>query len=149
MPCIDPKTVLSPKGLISNLSVLFDGGEWDEANPDWSGWSLGELIWDGDPAVGIRWNGDPNAGVGNPQSRGVPTWMILPKPIAEVAVDRVRNHLHGDDDAAAEIPPRRRLLDLISFVRAASDEELTQMIDQMELRPRSSQPARTEQKETA
>ena len=142
MPYIDPTTVLSPKERINDLNVLFDGGPWDKANPDWSGWSLVELSWDGSASVGIRWNGDSEARVGNPQSRGVPTWMILPDPIAEVAVERVRDHLRGGENTPAEIPPRRRLLDLITFVRAASDEELSQMIDQMELKPRNSHPAR-------
>jgi hypothetical protein len=84
------------------------------------GWSLAELIWDDSPAVGVRWNGDPNEpGVGNPQSRGLPTWLILPRPLAEIAIDRVREHIRGGDShEAAEVPPRRRLLDLIAFVRA-------------------------------
>jgi hypothetical protein len=135
---IDPRTVLSPRGSVRNLNVLFDGGIWDDAKPSWSGWSLAKLTWDGGPAVGVRWNGVLGEGVGNPQSRGLPTWFILPEPLAEIALAHVEKHLRGGDaaeDAAEVVSPRRRLLDLISFVRAASDEELAQMIDQMALKP--------------
>jgi hypothetical protein len=134
---IDPKTVLSPKASVRDLNVIFDGGLWDDANPRWSGWSLASLTWDGSPAVGVRWNGQVGDGVGNPQSRGLPTWFILPDPLAKDALDRVSDHLNrGDSDGAAEaVPPRRRLLDLISFVRGASDNDLNAMIDQMGLRP--------------
>jgi hypothetical protein len=133
---IDPRTVLSPKASIRNLNVIFDGGLWDDANPRWSGWSMAELIWEDSPAVGVRWNGQVGEGVGNPQSRGLPTWFILPEPLARIALDCVGEHLHGGNsgEAAETLPPRRRLLDLISFVRAASDEELTQMIEQMGLK---------------
>ncbi len=132
---IDPKTVLSPRAAVRNLNVMFDGGLWDDANQSWSGWSLAELNWDGRPAIGVRWNGEVGEGVGSPQSRGLPIWFILPEPLAGVALDRISKHLSGtSDDSPEVVPPRRRLLDLISFVRAASDEELTHMIDQMGLR---------------
>jgi hypothetical protein len=95
-----------------------------------------ELLWDDRPAVGVRWNGEVGKGFGNPQSRGLPTWFILPEPLAKIALDCVSEHLRvGDSSETTEaLPPRHRLLDLISFVRAASDEELKQMIEQMGLR---------------
>ena len=83
MPYIDPRLVISPKASIRNLRVLHDGGEFAKGNP-WSGWALAEFEWDGSPAVGARWNGDER-GVGNPQSRGVATWFVLPDPLAEAA----------------------------------------------------------------
>jgi hypothetical protein len=129
---IDPRTVLSPKASIRNLNVIFDGGSWDDANPRWSGWSVATMEWDSSPgAIGVRWNGEVGEGVGNPQSRGLPTWFILPEPLAGIALECVTEHLRGG--TAEALPPRRRLLDLIAFVRAASDEELTRMIDQMGL----------------
>lgn len=33
--------------------------------------------WDGQPVIGLRWNGTDEAPVGNPQSRGLPTWFIV------------------------------------------------------------------------
>jgi hypothetical protein len=132
---IDPRTVLSPKASVRNLNVLFDGGLWDEET-HWAGWSLAKLEWDGAPAVGVRWNGEEGGGVGNPQSRGLPTWFILPGPLSGPALEIIAEHLGGDKSGRSEsLPPRRRLLDLISFVRAASDEELSQMIREMALRP--------------
>ena len=48
--------------------------------------AIGE--WDGDRVLAIRWNGtnDDESGVGNPQSRGLPTWFILPSWINEAIV---------------------------------------------------------------
>jgi hypothetical protein len=42
----------------------------------------------------LRWNGDSEdqrfPGIGNPQSRGVPTWFILPEEIAEVVISMLK-----------------------------------------------------------
>lgn len=80
MSYVKPDLVISPKSKISDLKVLYDKGEGE--------WSLAEMKWEGGDAVGIRWNGssnDPNqSGTGNPQSRGVPTWFVLPDEIADV-----------------------------------------------------------------
>lgn len=75
---MDPKGVMTPKNMISGkIEVLVDKGEWD--------WSLCRLTWDGEPRLGIRWNGSFNDGnMGNPQSRGKPTWFILPDEVAAV-----------------------------------------------------------------
>jgi hypothetical protein len=76
MSYILPSQVLSPKGSIKNLNVLYDGGE--------NGWSLAEMTWDGIPVLAMRWNGGSNNGspsIGNPQSRGVPTWFVVPEEI--------------------------------------------------------------------
>jgi hypothetical protein len=64
---------------VSDLNIIFDGGE--------SSYSVAKLRWDGDPAVAVRWNGGDSApfqGLGNPQSRGIPTWFILPDSIADL-----------------------------------------------------------------
>jgi hypothetical protein len=133
---IDPKTVLSPKGMVDHLKVIHDGGVHNDGDP-WSGWSLATLSWDRGPAVGIRWNGIVGEGVGSPQSRGIPTWMIVPDPLAGIAVAKVERHLRGEDtdDDEEAVSPRRQMLDVISMVRAASDEDLKAMIDQMRLKP--------------
>jgi len=73
-----PETVLSPKGSIKNLKVIRDGGEND--------WSLAEMEWDGSPVLAMRWNGGSNNGfpsIGNPQSRGIPTWFVLPDEVGD------------------------------------------------------------------
>lgn len=90
MPYIHPSLVISPKASISkdSVTVVYDGGEVSPGDP-WTGWSVAEMEWDGNPAVGMRWNGGGTS-IGNPQSRGVPTWFILPDPIAEVVLKAVR-----------------------------------------------------------
>ncbi len=78
MSYIKPSDVLSPKGVISDLRVLRDGGE--------NGWSLAEMKWDGSPVLAMRWNGGSNNGypsIGNPQSRGIPTWFVLPDEVGD------------------------------------------------------------------
>jgi len=35
--------------------------------------------WDNRPVLAMRWNGDSENPIGNPQSRGLPTWFIVPE----------------------------------------------------------------------
>ena len=72
MAYIPPSIVLSPKGRIANLKVIFDGGEWS--------WSMAEMECDGIPSLGLRWNGGEGS-IGNPQSWGLPTWFIVPEEL--------------------------------------------------------------------
>ncbi len=73
---VEPQKVLSPKAHVSDLHVIF-------SNPEWA---LAQFNWDGKPALGVRWNGSPEeAGdVGQPQSRGVPTWFVLPEELQQI-----------------------------------------------------------------
>lgn len=84
--------IISPKGRVEELKVIYDGGE--------ESWSLAKMKWDGENAVGIRWNGGSEdkkfPGIGNPQSRGVPTWFILPEEVARVTLALVRTLLKQD-----------------------------------------------------
>jgi len=89
MHYIQPELVISPKGMVSDLNILINTGE--------EGWALARLKWDGDPSIAIRWNGGSKdnrfPGIGNPQSRGVPTWFILPSEIGEVIVEKMIVHV--------------------------------------------------------
>jgi len=82
MAYIDPKMVKSPKGRVAQLEVLKDFGEGK--------YSVAKMLWDGKPAVGVRWNGgdsgDMFEGLGNPQSRGIATWFIMPGSIADIVM---------------------------------------------------------------
>lgn len=73
MAFIDPRKVESPKGRWKLIDVLYDGGDGKDAL------AIGE--WDHQRVLAIRWNGNSAdiSGVGNPQSRGLPTWFILPR----------------------------------------------------------------------
>jgi hypothetical protein len=69
---IAPTAVISPKKHWSLIAVLEDQG------PRKCALALGR--WDNDPCLAMRWNGDNDTNpIGNPQSRGLPTWFIVPK----------------------------------------------------------------------
>lgn len=81
MAYVDPETVQSPKGRVSNIDVVYDKGPTDQS------WSIAKLKWDGTEALGIRWNGETNQpGSGTPQSRGNATWFIVPKEIEDAVL---------------------------------------------------------------
>ncbi len=68
----DPNKVDSPRGRWRTIEVLRTTGDGGDA--------LAVGMWDGDPRLAMRWNGSgEESGVGSPQSRGLPTWFILPK----------------------------------------------------------------------
>lgn len=79
MSYIKPELVVSPKSMVKNLKVIYDDGE--------NSWALAHFDWDEKSVLGLRWNGGSNdprfPGIGNPQSRGVPTWFVLPDEIGE------------------------------------------------------------------
>lgn len=82
-----PSQVTSPRDCVSNVVTVFDGGIG--ANP----FSIALVTWNGDVRTGMRWNvtlrewDDTNKGsgsimsVGEPNSRGYPTWFILPNEL--------------------------------------------------------------------
>lgn len=79
----NPKFINTPKGLVEVVEVIYDGKD-DPA------YSLAIIKWDGNYKLGIRWNiaysewGDfrkqngQDECIGNPQSRGISTWFVLP-----------------------------------------------------------------------
>jgi hypothetical protein len=76
---IDPSEVTSPQANVSDVRPIVDGRE--------DSWSAALLKWNELLAVGLRWNGGGGSegqkpSPGNPQSRGLPTWFILPDEIA-------------------------------------------------------------------
>jgi hypothetical protein len=98
----DPRQVKSPKEAVTHLKIIYDGGEQAEAYREWEGWSIAELEWYEEPVLACRWNGstvnDNVSPIGNPQSRGVPLWFIIPKPLS----DAVRAQLKNAPDPAQE-----------------------------------------------
>jgi hypothetical protein len=91
----NPGHVKSPKGAVTHLRVLYDGGEQIAAAGEWGGWSVAELEWYEEPVMACRWNGSTSnaevSEIGNPQSRGNPTWFILPKPLEEAIKAQLKN----------------------------------------------------------
>jgi len=49
--------------------VVIDGGAGEAA--------YAISTWDNERRIGFRWNGTDTAPIGNPQSRGLPTWTML------------------------------------------------------------------------
>ncbi len=80
-----PDTVTTPKTCVSDVKVIYNGGDKH------GDYSIARLKWNGKDVIGIRWNisekeaQDPDKKVGKkiclgePNSRGYPTWFILPK----------------------------------------------------------------------
>lgn len=91
MAYIDPQTVLSPKNLVRAVDILYNGGPGD--------WSVARLEYDGEERIGMRWNGrEEKAGIGNPQSRGKPTWFVVPKELSALVreeAERMSNSQEG------------------------------------------------------
>lgn len=70
-----PENVTSPKQRWSLIKVLHDGGEGD--------YSIALGRWDNSACIGMRWNGVEGSPIGNPQSRGLPTWFLVPENYRE------------------------------------------------------------------
>ena len=68
---VNPHNVTSPKDRWVRGKVLYNK----------HGWSVAEGEWDDKPVLAIRWNGDRRSRKGQPQSRGYPTWFIVPGEI--------------------------------------------------------------------
>lgn len=78
---IKPGDVHAPKRHWSLVQVLFDGGEDGSRNSrgNHSPSSLAIGRWDNKPVLAMRWNGNKQNPLGNPQSRGLPTWFVVPE----------------------------------------------------------------------
>ncbi len=78
MSYVKPQNVDSPKSRWRLRHVLYDGGEgsWSVAEGQWEDSGLWREV------LAIRWNGHADAEIGNPQSRGLPTWFIIPDELA-------------------------------------------------------------------
>jgi hypothetical protein len=92
MAYIDPHTVVSPKNRVASVDILYDDGP--------GSWSVARLEYDHVPdRVGMRWNGNEDeAGIGNPQSRGRPTWFVVPDelgPMVRDVAERLSNSQEG------------------------------------------------------
>ncbi|MDE0405895.1 MAG: hypothetical protein OXI53_11375 [Nitrospira sp.] len=80
MSYVKPDKVISPKKRWKLDRVLYDGGE--------AQWSAAEGQWKDDEtwnwALAIRWNGRTGKKLGQPQSSGYPTWLIVPDKLVGV-----------------------------------------------------------------
>jgi hypothetical protein len=82
MSYVEPAAVLSPRSSVRSVDVIYSTNN--------GGWSVARIGWENSESVGIRWNGsDDSPGIGSPQSRGNPTWFILPEELHEVVLAKV------------------------------------------------------------
>ena len=92
MSYVKPENVDSPRASWRLGKVLYDSGE--------NGWSAAEGQWDKsdrggrwEDVVALRWNGNSDSEIGNPQSRGLATWFVVPDELADAvraAVETVK-----------------------------------------------------------
>jgi len=97
MGYVNPAEVKSPKWAVKSIRVLEDLGE--------ERYSIARLKYDGNEVLACRWNGngvdEPH---GHPNSRGKPTWFILPETIArDVLSGVVSRALLGSEKIKKEI----------------------------------------------
>ena len=87
---VKPTEVLSPKGQVEVLDVLYDSGEWgvsiariryrDELNQPFK------------ECTGMRWNGNLDEdNKGMPVSRGYPVWFVIPDEFSECIQETALN----------------------------------------------------------
>lgn len=81
MTYVAPGEVRSPKARWHLFKVLLDDGA------EGCAYALGK--WDEKPRIGFRWNGSNDNPIGNPQSRGLPTWTMLDERLHGPIIDRL------------------------------------------------------------
>ena len=88
MPYVHPENVISPRRSWRLLQVLYDGGDSVLHDGAEGGWSAAEGQWESSSGkwenrLALRWNGTTGAEIGNPQSRGLATWFLVPEELAD------------------------------------------------------------------
>jgi hypothetical protein len=104
MTYITPNDVVSPKANWRLVDVILDRGEDD------CSYAIG--MWDNRRCIGFRWNGSKARPLGNPQSRGLPTWTILDRKLHQAIVRLVK----------AENPEKANIVQAF-FGKRVEDEE--------------------------
>ena len=64
------------------------------------GWSFAELKWHDKTSYAMRWNGGTKASspLGNPQSRGIATWFILPLLVGKLLLEKLKKDGSQDEN---------------------------------------------------
>jgi len=84
MPHIAPEEVVSPKDNWRLIDVVLNNGKGESA------YAIG--MWDKHRCVAFRWNGTDDKPIGNPQSRGLPTWVVLDTALNRAVLKLVQKH---------------------------------------------------------
>lgn len=81
MSYIDPSKVISPKSSVSAVRVIEDKKE--------GSFSIARLRYDQREELACRWNGGDDEPSGHPNSRGIPTWFLIPPQMREDVLEGV------------------------------------------------------------
>ena len=81
---ITPDKVTSPRQKWALMRVL-ESGDKPDSNGHRVAIALGR--WENQPVLAMRWNGSKGSPIGTPQSRGLPTWFIIPKRLEEAVIN--------------------------------------------------------------
>jgi hypothetical protein len=92
---ITPEKVTAPRRRWSLIRVL-ESGEEPDSFDDRVAIAIG--TWDNSPVLGMRWNGYEGSPIGTPQSRGLPTWFIIPQRLQDAVIET----LSKDNQALAK-----------------------------------------------
>jgi|GEM_PF-76280 len=133
----NPKFINSPKGVVEVVEVIYDGKD-DPA------YSLAIIKWENTYKLGIRWNiaysewddyrkqNGQDECIGNPQSRGIPTWFVLPGEIILYQPDEaVRLEVRLEDETVWLT--QAQIVDLFQSSKANISEHIKNIYDQKEL----------------
>ena len=93
MSYITPNAVTSPRRHLTLVAILDDGRTEDNPSGEDSV-SVALCRWRNvggaeEPILGIRWNGSDASPIGNPQSRGLPTWFVIPAHLRRSILERL------------------------------------------------------------
>jgi len=87
---ITPDKVTSPRRNWSLIRVL-ETGEQADSNGNHVAVAIGTWRHEegeaGNTVLAMRWNGNKDWPIGNPQSRGLPTWFIIPGRLNDALID--------------------------------------------------------------
>jgi hypothetical protein len=78
---VQPDQVTSPRRHWTLVAVVHDEGEGK--------WAVAIGRWDGKHVLAMRWNGKEDNLIGNPQSRGLATWFVVPELFRRPILDRI------------------------------------------------------------
>lgn len=93
---ITPDKVTSPRRMWTLIRVL-EAGDKEDSNKQRVAIAIGK--WEDEPVLAMRWNGSKDSPIGSPQSRGLPTWFIIPRRLE----DSVIQTLSKDEQKMARI----------------------------------------------
>ena len=135
MSYVKPGEVISPKEHWKLIAVLWDGG------PGEITYAVGE--WDGIPRIGVRWNGTDDNRIGNPQSRGLPTWTMLDPEIYLAIIQKLPDekmqilacsHLGINVSPVVEVVVRHHPSGRHTLMKQASGQQMLEDSDNNRLR---------------